>query len=1068
MKLLRDNFNVLQFKYIATSCQQLEHRDASCTPISELASKTNGAVLGNAWTLLPYSKLSQPICQITIEQPASDSLLQLLPIKRLLQESRFCILVTPYRKGVAVPTELKELYQYSEKPSLLSANQLDAWLSGCRNDCARCLEHCPLCCSKAIGNRKQMLMEQEKVYGMMDKGRTPWNVFLPLWVKFCEVGCKSLRICAIVAQNKPNMKDIAMYPYGLPGYAGSLHLLLSYRATGLYERGFAIGAIDFRAGSCQAEPRTPKYLHIPEECNIQASIRDESLTEALSPQLDADQLFLKITGHNYRELTVGSTWLPGRVRFVVECAAKKYSRNTKFDAKWKFQISRKECVLPTCPPKSHEKILASSSTSAAVLAGTLLWTASTEIPTSDRSNSGGHGAQQSFSGCANLKAAMTSSSGDDDWCGEHCRKAGSQVAVQFTDGECHICHGAGIEGRDILILEPYDGVCKTSFMLRNEIIYHFLSDYYRWVPTAVGLGSAPALMLAAQLHQHYRPATPNGFTIAEISEFAPQSSVVILEHISEYALQSSVVILGHISEFAPQSSVVILEHISGFALQSSVVILGHISDFAPQSSVVILEHTSLDFQIVTLEQLDAACMKHMDMKFDAVLFKHLSPNSPINKLRNLNHRNPKGTPLSDTAQLNDAVLEHVITLLLCSEPICLITVEQPLVPMYPTPVSARTTDILKLAANGPDLRNLISSHQQNSGGQSVEQENSGGQSRQLPVRGAEQEFVDISCSVCDATSDSEHNPAQLCSKCPKGLHVRCLGALLTPSAENEDWYCKYCRQSGLKIVVQFTGRRRNTRNNTALAQEATILAVYENGTCKLEFKHLNETIDHFCLDHHRWAPASASLHTVAAAVSVTPAHSKYLATAPKGFESAIKSEFAPQWSGAMLEHMETLFGKGVFVFKPWHLLPANSLILPTIWVYYIKVEKFKARPCCLGNKTPDEGFCQTKSRRPFYLRMPHGIPMKQLDGSTGGASFDDAILVRLSETSTRLSAFSHLQTSECEWGRRNSTASCPVLCFDCYSQCDFRRQTRLVCHCVHMTSIQTLNVYTLRTTKIGL
>ena len=191
---------------------------------------------------------------------------------------------------------------------------------------------------------------------------------------------------------------------------------------------------------------------------------------------------------------------------------------------------------------------------------------------------GGHGAQQSFSGCANLKAAMTSRSGDDDWCGEHCRKAGSQVAVQFTDGEHHICHGAGIEGRDILILEPYDGVCKTSFMLRNEIIYHFLSDYYRWVPTAVGLGSAPALMLAAQLHQHYRPATPNGFTIAEISEFAPQSSVVILEH------------------------------------------------------------TSLDFQIVTLEQLDAACMKHMDMKFDAVLFKHLSPNSPINKLRNLNHQ----------------------------------------------------------------------------------------------------------------------------------------------------------------------------------------------------------------------------------------------------------------------------------------------------------------------------------------------------------------------------------------------------------------------------------------------
>ena len=144
------------------------------------------------------------------------------------------------------------------------------------------------------------------------------------------------------------MKDIAMHPHGLPGHAESLHLLLSGRETGSYERAFAIGEIDFRAGFCQAEPRRPKYLRIPEGCNVQAPIRDESLTETLSPQFDADRLFLNIAGHNYRELTVGSTWLPGRVRLIVECAARKYSRNTRFYAKWKFQISENECVRAAC------------------------------------------------------------------------------------------------------------------------------------------------------------------------------------------------------------------------------------------------------------------------------------------------------------------------------------------------------------------------------------------------------------------------------------------------------------------------------------------------------------------------------------------------------------------------------------------------------------------------------------------------------------------------------------------------------------------------------------------------
>ena len=92
----------------------------------------------------------------------------------------------------------------------------------------------------------------------------------------------------------------------------------------------------------------------------------------------------------------------------------------------------------------------------------------------------------------------------------------------------------------------------------------------------------------------------------------------------------------------------------------------------------------LDLRNVTLECLDAICVKHLGVSFDAVLFKHFSPNcqanSPINQLGNLEHRDAVGNPLSAAAKRDDAVLENVITLLLYSElaqPVSLITIEQP-------------------------------------------------------------------------------------------------------------------------------------------------------------------------------------------------------------------------------------------------------------------------------------------------------------------------------------------------------------------------------------------------------
>ena len=62
----------------------------------------------------------------------------------------------------------------------------------------------------------------------------------------------------------------------------------------------------------------------------------------------------------------------------------------------------------------------------------------------------------------------------------------------------------------------------------------------------------------------------------------------------------------------------------------------------------------LDLRNVTLECLDAICVKHLGVSFDAVLFKHFSPNcqanSPINQLGNLEHRDAVRNPLSAAAK----------------------------------------------------------------------------------------------------------------------------------------------------------------------------------------------------------------------------------------------------------------------------------------------------------------------------------------------------------------------------------------------------------------------------------
>ena len=325
------------------------------------------------------------------------------------------------------------------------------------------------------------------------------------------------------------------------------------------------------------------------------------------------------------------------------------------------------------------------------------------------------------------------------------------------------------------------------------------------------------------------------------------------------------------------------------------------------------------------------------------------------------------------------------------------------IPMHPTPGAKLVNDVLDEAH-----AQLISGGQKTSSvshSDDHDEPSSGGRTAD--------EIDDIPCEICGVKHDSAENPILLCSECEKGYHVRCLGAATNPSPNDADWYCKQCRKVGMQICIQMPVDGRHTRGRSTVSREAILKHIYTDGTCKVQFKDPVETVDNFLLDIYQWQiSGSERLEALVAAMSVTPA-SKYLAKPPSSAKQALRSEFGPQWAGAMIEHFQSLYAKKVFVFTAWSQVPAGATVLQSIWIFTIKVEKFKARLCCLGNHAPSTtletaspvvrtstwkfamafavkfnlairgvdmvaGFTQTKPQRGIYLRIPAGVTLEHV------------------------------------------------------------------------------------------
>ena len=1037
LKHMGVKFDAVLFKHFSPNCTanspinklgNLQHRDVNGNALSK-AAKRDDAVLENVIGMLLYSELAQPECLITIEQPQSENFMKLAPIQRLVQGGRFRTLHASWCKVASLPTGLKEDYVFTQKPSVVITNQLDAWLPECYNDCKYRLENHPMYHQRVICNRSQMLPEQTKVYDVMDKGRIPLNVFLLLWMKFCKSGGKRYSVNAAMAQNKSSDKETAKYLHGLLGHASSSRLLLSCKEMGLPEHAFS------------------------HRCHCRACLAGKITRASNMGGIHRGKFYGHIVWMDILEFETADLWGRKHLLVMVEDWAREWHV---------YPLVSKSGVGKAVEKFSQQHFL----------------------PCVLRTDGGGEmGGQGRF---LNEKNSLF----DDPDCeslNQFCANRGikQEVTVPYNHDQ----------------MSPVDVACRRLQEMVRVALYAADAPKQLWSYCAQHMA-----MINSYLVNREQGCSPYKKIHGE-SPLDKVRRLLIWGTRLTFRLEPTAQKLdmrGHRGLYLGMDTdnggalVLDLESIDPtqvVTLNYSVHQLKQMVDHEPRG----VDDADL---LVNLGKLEGENLTHVPLRVvdripgvpangQSVMW-HAWQEFAARRKAELTETDPAARPVDVQLQVrqewHEKVKERIRQnvskqLSLQGSPL---REEQPLVPMHPTPGAARTSGIFDAAA-----AESIDANQSNSGGlpspvdadqtSSPEQSSSGG---------IDAEFVDTACEVCKATSDSDFNPILLCSRCSRGFHVRCLGALLNPSSEDEDWYCKHCRVPGMKIVVQFEGNRRCTRNASALAREATILAAYDDGTCQIQFTHLDEIVDRFPLDTYRWAPAVTHVYVVAAAMSVTPVHSKYLASAPKGFKSAMKSDFAAQWSGAMLEHMKTLFGKGVFVFKPWHLIPKDALILPTIWVYRIKVEKFKARLCCLGNRAPDEvgkfqtaapvvrtttwkfmfalavtanlviggidleaGFCQTKPQRPIYLRMPDGVSMQQLDGSDGnGLLYCNFNLFGMPEAPHDL--YGAVSNHILAYGLVKSTFDC---CLYHWPQGDSRWKTNVLFVFTHVDDVKTVS-----------
>ena len=78
----------------------------------------------------------------------------------------------------------------------------------------------------------------------------------------------------------------------------------------------------------------------------------------------------------------------------------------------------------------------------------------------------------------------------------------------------------------------------------------------------------------------------------------------------------------------------------------------------------------------------------------------------------------------------------------------------------------------------------------------------------------------------------------------------------------------------------------------------------------------------------------------------------FVVTPPNSIKQALAADnpFLEQWAEAVRVHLQTLFEKGVFAPVEFGQMPPQPEIVPIMWVFVIKPDKFKARLVLVGSR----------------------------------------------------------------------------------------------------------------------
>jgi hypothetical protein len=288
------------------------------------------------------------------------------------------------------------------------------------------------------------------------------------------------------------------------------------------------------------------------------------------------------------------------------------------------------------------------------------------------------------------------------------------------------------------------------------------------------------------------------------------------------------------------------------------------------------------------------------------------------------------------------------------------------------------------------------------------------------------EVLNTPCAICSKTESSEAYEMMLCDGCPRAYHLVCIGAPELPSGDMDRWFCKECRCEGMRVEVcihprSSSGSKRLRRSNHP--RGATLTRVMTDGSCDIKYADGGPTDEGVCIDAFPWRPVLQQQHDPEAMINAlsvstpTMVQHDYLSAPPRSVREALRESnpFRREWAGAIKAHFASLYRKGVFV-RVEKGKEGSAEVLPCMWIFTIKPDKFKARLCIVGSRskvredlqrsspTPrcsmwklvfaigvklgykvyhldlSAGFCHTVPKRQVAIRMPDGLKEDDPDG----------------------------------------------------------------------------------------